>query len=121
LRHHFGWRKPKNALHLRMFIRKKKNRSGSTSIVVVDKRKGNYREIITIGTSNDCSEIESLFQKGQRWISNYLGEQDIFEVYNKTIEEKQVAEYLLSNIENILINGEQLILNKPSDEQIGNG
>ena len=110
MRHRFGWRKPKNILYLRMFIRKKKNRSGTTSIVVVDKRKGVYREIVTIGTSKEVSEIESLFQKGKKWISHYLGEQDVFEVHDKAIEEKQVTEYLLSNIENILLNGVQLIL-----------
>lgn len=95
-----------------MFIRKKKNRSGTTSIVVVEKRAGIYREITTIGTSNNSSEIASLFKQGKKWISDHIGEQDVFEVYNKAIEEKQVTEYLLSNIENILLNGVQLILNK---------
>lgn len=94
-----------------MFIRKKKNRSGTTSIVVVEKRKGIYHEIITIGTSNDTSELESLYLKAKKWISNHLGKQDIFELHNKALEEKQFAEYLLKNIENILLNGVQLILN----------
>ena len=95
-----------------MFIRKKKNRSGTTSIVVVEKRKGIYREIITIGTSSDASEIESLFCQGRKWISRQIGEQDVFEVHDRAIEERQVTEYLLSNVENILLNGVQLILNK---------
>ena len=95
-----------------MFIRKKKNRSGTTSIVVVEKRKGIYREIKTIGTSDDTSEIESLYNMGKKWISKHLGEQDIFEVHDKAIEESQVTEYLLSNVENILLNGVQLILNE---------
>lgn len=112
MRHLFGWRKQKKGLHLRMYIRKKKNRSGSTSIVVVEKRKGIYRELKTIGTSKDISEIESFCQQGKKWISHYFGEQDIFEVHDKAIEEKEVTEYLLSNIENILLNGVQLILNQ---------
>ena len=95
-----------------MFVRKKKNRSGTTSIVVVEKRNGNYREIITIGTSSSPSELESLCSRGKKWISHQLGEQDVFEVLDKVIEEKQVTEYLLSNIKNILLNGVQLILNK---------
>jgi len=94
-----------------MYVRKKKNRSGTTSIVVVEKRKGVYREIKTIGTSNDATEIESLIRQGKRWISSHLGEQDIFEVHDKALEEMQVTEYLLSNVENILLNGVQLILN----------
>lgn len=96
---------------MRMFLRKKKNRSGTTSIVVVEKRKGIYREIKTIGTSNDALEIESLLFQGKRWISDYLGEQDIFQIHDKALEERQVTEYLLSNVENILLNGVQLILN----------
>ena len=95
-----------------MYVRKKKNRSGTTSIVVVEKSKGIYREVITIGTSKDSSELESLYLKGRKWISSYLGDQDIFEIHDKTNEERQVTEYLLSNIENILLNGVQLILNK---------
>lgn len=95
-----------------MFIRKKKNRSGTTSIVVVEKHKGIYREIKTIGTSNDPSELESLYKKGKKWISQYLGELDIFEFHDKAIEESQITEYLLSNVENILLNGVQLILNQ---------
>jgi transposase len=95
-----------------VYIRKKKNRSGTTSIVVVEKHKGVYRELKTIGTSNDPLVIESLYLKGKKWISSYLGEQDIFETHDNAIAEKQVVEYLLSNVENILLNGVQLILNK---------
>ncbi len=112
MRHPFGWRKPRKVLHLHMFVRKKKNRSGTTSIVVVEKRNGIYREIITIGTSSSSSEIESLYSRGKKWISQQLGEQDVFEVYDRAIEERQVTEYLLSNVKNILLNGVQLILNE---------
>ena len=45
-------------------------------------------------------------------MSNYLGEQDIFSQASKELEEEKVAKYLLSNIENILLNGTQLILDK---------
>jgi transposase len=95
-----------------MFVRKKKNRSGTTSIVVVDKRSGTYREVITIGTSHDISEIESLYLQGKKWISRYLGDQNIFEAHDKAVEERQITEYLLSNVENILLNGAQLVLNQ---------
>lgn len=95
-----------------MFVRKKKNPSGIVSIQVIDKSKGRYFVIKTIGSSADPLTIESLFLKGKQWINNHLGEQDIFEEYDKEVEEKQVAEYLLSNIENILLNGVQLILNQ---------
>jgi len=94
-----------------MFVRKKKNPSGIISVQIIDKSKGHYQVVKTIGSSSDISTIESFYRQGKKWISNYLGEQDIFESYNKAIEEKQVTEYLLSNVENILLNGTQLILN----------
>lgn len=93
-----------------MFVRKKKNPSGNVSVQIIDKSKGRYFVIKTIGSSADPLTIESLFVKGKQWINNHLGEQDIFEVYDKEVEERQVAEYLLSNIENILLNGVQIIL-----------
>lgn len=95
-----------------MYLRNKKNRSGTTSIVVVEKRNGICREIKTIGTSKDSGELDLFRMKGKQWISSHLGKQDIFQEYDKEVEEKQVTEYLLSNIENILLNGVQLILNQ---------
>lgn len=95
-----------------MFIRKKKNRSGTTSIVVVDKKGNRFRELKTIGVSSDEKELNTLYLQGKKWIASYCGECDIFTIAEKEKEEKQVTEYLLSNIENILINGTQLILNE---------
>ncbi len=86
-----------------MFIRKKKNRSGTTSLVVVDKHNGVYREIHTIGVGKDQTEIDSMFLKGLRWIESCSGNRDIFEIHEKELEEKQIIEYLLSNVENVLI------------------
>jgi len=95
-----------------MFIRKKKNRSGSTSIIVVNKSNGLFRQIKTIGIGKEKAEIDLLYQQGKKWIAAYCCEADIFEIHEKEQEEKQVTEYLLSNIENVLLNGSQLILNE---------
>ena len=95
-----------------MFIRKKKNRSGTTSVVVVDKRGGSFRELKTIGVSSDDKEINTLYLQGKKWISDYCGDSDMFAIAEKEQEEKQVTEYLLNNVENILLNGTQLILNE---------
>lgn len=94
-----------------MFVRKKNNPSGIVSIQIIDKSKGRYHVVKTIGSSADASTIESFCLQGKKWISSYLGEQDIFEAHDKAVEERQVTEYLLSNVENILLNGVQLILN----------
>lgn len=95
-----------------MFIRKKKNPSGVISVQVIDKRHGLYRVVKTIGSSSDNQQLELLYLQGKQWISHFLGEQDIFEQASKNEEEKQVVDFLLTNIENILINGTQLILDK---------
>jgi len=95
-----------------MFIRKKKNRSGTTSIVVVDKSNGRFRELKTIGVSSDDKEIAVLYQQGKKWIDSHCGNRDMFGLAEQQREEKLVTEYLLNNVENILLNGTQLILNE---------
>src|SRR3990170_2032505 len=46
-----------------MFIRKKKNRSGSVSVQMIDKSPGTYRVVQTIGSSGNPDEIERLVRK----------------------------------------------------------
>jgi len=95
-----------------MFVRKKKNSSGIVSIQVIDKSSGKYKMIKTIGSSSDPKEIEKLSLKGKQWITSHLGMQDIFIQHQKEQDELQVVTILLSNIENILLNGTQIILNQ---------
>ena len=95
-----------------MFIRKKKNRSGTTSIVVVDKSRGRFKELVTIGVSAEESEIEKFQRQAERWIAAHCGVRDVFKEEAKAKEEEQLARYFLSNVESILLNGTQLILNQ---------
>jgi transposase len=53
-----------------MFVRKKKNKSGVTSIQVIDKSAGKYRVVKTIGSSGGAEEIERLFREGEFYIKN---------------------------------------------------
>lgn len=91
-----------------MFVRKKRNRSGTTSVVVVHKSGSKFQELRTIGISKDQQTIEQYILDGHGWIRAQMGIQDIFE---QTTQE-QVTDLLLSNIENILLNGTQLLLEK---------
>ena len=43
-----------------MFVRKKKNRSGSVSIVVVDKSRGRFREVRQFGVAHTEAEADAL-------------------------------------------------------------
>ena len=60
-----------------MFVRKKKNRSGTTSVVVVDKHGGKFKELHTVGIANSDEEIEKLLIQGKAWINSYLGVQKL--------------------------------------------
>jgi len=95
-----------------MFIRKKKNSSGVISIQVIDKSNGKYKVHKTIGSSSDEKVIAELYQQGKKWLTAYHGENDMFVLQAQKEEEQQVTDYLLSNIENILLNGPQLILDR---------
>jgi transposase len=98
-----------------MFVRKKKNRSGSTSVVVVNKIGGHFRELKTIGVSSISEEIEEMCQIGKEWIHSYAGQLDMFISKEKEAQirlEQAATSQVLENVENILINGTQLILNR---------
>ena len=57
-----------------MFVRKKKNRSGTVSVVVADKSSGRFKELKTIGVSSDPEEIARLEVKARQWIDGYSGQ-----------------------------------------------
>jgi hypothetical protein len=92
-----------------MYIRKKRNRSGSISIVAVDKINGRCHELRTFGVSSDEKEIETLYLKGKKWISAHCGKRDMFAIADQEREERQVTKNLFNNLENILLNGTRLI------------
>ena len=71
-----------------------------------------YKEIKTIGVSDDIIQIDFLYKEGKKWVDNHCGIRDIFNETTQEYDEKQVVDYLLSNIENVLLNGTQLILAK---------
>jgi transposase len=101
-----------------MYVRKKPNRSGSTSVVVVAKKLGKVHYLKTLGVSSDTEEIENLYLQGKKWIAEQKGERDMFLEHIRKQEEKEVVSNLLDKVENILLNGTQLILN-PVYENIG--
>ena len=98
----------------------KKNRSGSISIVVVDKTSGRYKELHTVGIAKDESEIMQLRRKGLEWIRcrelEMHPELDLYGEERKSLEyEMEMTERVVANIDNILINGAELILNRVFD------
>lgn len=99
-----------------MFIRKKKNRSGTTSVVVVSKHRGRFKELHTIGVSDDVSEIEALCAKGRSWIKTHQGLLELdFEGSDRRDKELELTNAVLDNIDAVLLNGAKLILDKVYD------
>ena len=96
-----------------MFVRKRRNRSGSTSVVVIDKSSGKQKELVCIGISSDTQEIEELVYKGKEWIMRHGG-QSVLD-FDGVEESFARVDEMLDNIESAAINGTKLILNKVYD------
>ena len=105
----FGWRKRKSAYLSSMYVRKKHNRSGTTSVVIVSKASGKYKEIKSFGTSSSDKEIETLCDKAAAWIRSFGGQQEL-DFDDRRGKEIAETERVLSNIDKVLINGTQLLL-----------
>ena len=80
LRRIIGWfwvAQAKKCILCTMYVRKKHNRSGSTSVVVVSKASGKYKEIKSFGSSTSEEEIHSLCDKAAAWIRSFGGQQEL--------------------------------------------
>ncbi len=97
-----------------MYVRKKHNRSGTTSVVVVSKTSGKYKEIKSFGASSSEEDIESRCNKAAAWIRSFGGQQEL-DFDNRRGKEVEDAKRLPNNIDNILINGTQLLLGQGYD------
>lgn len=94
-----------------MFIRKKINPSGVISVQVVDKSTGKYKMLKTIGSSSDPLIINQLVLEGEQWIKTRLGQ---FEIDFR--DEKLIANQFLNSIEQVTVQGTELLLGKIFDE-----
>lgn len=96
-----------------MFIRRRKNKSGTTSVVVVDKSSGKFRELKTIGVASDDVEIEALERKAREWMSHYTGQMSLD--FDDTERIRSEYRRMLSNVDRTLLNMPQTILNSIYD------
>jgi len=60
-----------------MFVREKKNKSGTVSIQIIDKSSGSYRVAKTVGSSSDPEEIAYLRKKAYTIIPTLIGQTSI--------------------------------------------
>ena len=92
-----------------MYIRKKHNKSSTTSVVVVCKENGKYKEVKSFGFSSSEQEIELLCQKANEWIRSFGGQQEI-DFNDSRSKELEETVRVIENMDSILINGTQLLL-----------
>lgn len=96
-----------------MFLRRKKNASGSISIQIVNKVWGKVKIIESIGSSKDVDEIELLYQQGIEAIKLLKNQSEL--PFDQSLE-KQFVEQFISNIQGLSLVGPELLLGKIFNE-----
>jgi hypothetical protein len=94
-----------------MFVRKKKNSSGSVSVQIIEKTHGKYKVVETIGCSKDKNEINKFFHLGEQKIKEL--EPNLFDAVEK--EEKKHQFISLRNDQIVPI-GDELFFGKIYDQ-----
>ena len=103
-----------------MFVRKKKNRSGTTTVVVVEKRAGRHVYVRSIGSSSIPSEVEKMVRQAEEFIKeeergrkpefDFDGEEE------KALERgRAMAEEVFSSIEGVVMDTPRQILDRVYD------
>jgi transposase len=92
-----------------MFVRKKKNKSGSTSIQIIQKQKGKYKVVKTIGSAIDEDEIKFLYQQANEAIPELFNQLNLFDSRVTSVDIKEL------NNDQIRVIGPELILGKIFD------
>jgi hypothetical protein len=97
-----------------MYPRKKPNRSGTISVVVVSKSHGKTRYVHNMGTTETEEEADALLLKTHDWILKHGGQQglDFDDVCGKELEE---TARVLDNMDAIIINDTLLLLDRIYD------
>ena len=94
-----------------MFIRKKPNKSGLVSVQIIDKSKGNYKVVKTVGSSNDPDEIQRIMVLAKDQVRKMVGLQEI-----DFTNHREVFERVLSSITSHRLVGIKYVLGKIFDE-----
>ena len=99
-----------------MFPRKKRNRTGTISVVVVDKSRGGFKEVKSFGVAKTEEEADRLYAKASEWVRRFGGQQEIDFAQSSIIQQEFLeSERVLNNISAVVLNGPQQILNQVYD------
>ncbi|MDH6353867.1 hypothetical protein M2132_000184 [Dysgonomonas sp. PH5-45] len=96
-----------------MFIRQKRNKSGSISIQIISKSEGRYKVVQSIGSGKSEQELSVLMLKARSALKQLEGNLELF-----TDEEESNYEHILSSISNnqIQVIGPELIYGRLFDK-----
>lgn len=99
-------------LFLEVFLRKLKNRSGSTSVQIIQKSRGKYRVIKTIGSSKDEQQIQRLWYAGKQEMERLSSQGTLF-----ISEKDSLVEEVFNSLQNASIRtiGPELIFGRIYD------
>ena len=92
-----------------MFVRKKVKRSGTITVVVVNKSHGKFAEVKNFGVAKSESESDKLFQESQLWLHTHDGQQE-FDFDDRCCKELEETTRVVENMDSVLINGTQLLI-----------
>jgi len=95
-----------------MFIREKKNTSGSISIQIISKEKGRYKVVKSLGSATQLQEIEKLKQKARQQIREMKNQLELFESKNDKLIEQVFETLQNSNIRTV---GPELVFGRIFD------
>lgn len=94
-----------------MFIRKKKNKNGTISIVIIDKSNGRYKVIKNFGVCISKEEQEQKYQEASYWINLHLSKIEIdFEQTDNLFRQ------IINNIQSLKREGINLVVGKLFDD-----
>jgi len=96
-----------------VFIRKKKNKSGSISIQIIDKSSGKFKILKIIGCANDEHEQKELLQRAYELLPSLNRQNRIEFTYT---EDELFLKQLQQGIKKIFVVGPELILGKIFEE-----
>ncbi len=92
-----------------MFVRRKKNRSGSVSVAVVDKSRERFREIRQFGVAHTEAEVNALVRRANDWIRRYAG-QRLIDFEGETVSQESDIDQFVDRIDSASINGTDMLL-----------
>lgn len=95
-----------------MFIREKKNSSGSVSIQIISKNKGRYKVVKTIGCATERHEIDRLKLKARQEMEKLKNQTSLFASVDDQLVEQAFSSLSNSHIQTV---GPELIFGKIYD------